>query len=1674
MVAEPRRGIRYLSRSAALLMLVSAAIALPAAPASADVTNGLVLRYDLNQTTGTTVPDTSGNGRDGTLQGDASWSAGGLALGGANGHVKLPDNVLANLDAVSVTADVYIDPAQATPYMIWAMGNTDSAGVGNGYLFTTGNGYRSAIATGNWSTEQTVNSGANLPRGVWASIGYTLSDAGVATEYLNGVAVATKNDVTIKPRAIGSGVTTANYLGKSVYNSDKTLKGQVKNFRIYNRALSAAEAGEVAIPDATRVAADKAGLTLGDTSAVTADLTLPAIGPAYGSKVTWASSNPAVITAAGAVTRQDTDTTVTMTATITSGTTSDTKAFPVTVKTALSVAERVEQARAPLTVTNLDDVRGNLTLPPTGLHATTVEWSSADAATISATGVVHRPAAGSAARKVELTAKISLGGATAEKTLTATVPALPAAAPMKGYAFAYFTGDSIAGEKIHFAASQGNNALKWTELNGGQPALTSTLGTKGLRDPFLIRSPEGDKFFLIATDLSIGGGTSWDESQRQGSRYIEVWESTDLVNWGQQRHVLVSPPTAGNTWAPEAYYDEALGEYVVFWASKLYAESDPGHTGNTYNRMLYATTRDFVTFSAPKIWQDLGASRIDSTVIKDGGEYHRFTKDEGGVTGCSDIIQEQADSLTAADDVKDPKYDPKNPAWKIVASCIGKAAGTSAVEGPTVFKANPGDTSGSPYYLFVDEYGGRGYIPLGSNSLDTPSWKVPASYSLPAKPRHGTVLPITQAELTKLAKLPDPLPATAEGLVARYPLDQTSGPTVTDASGNGNNAAIVGGATFSEGSLHFGGTDGYVKLPNNAMAGMEAMTVSTDVWVDPTQQTPYFLWGMGNTDSTGTGNGYVFSTGDNNYRAAIASGNWNTEQNAQGSGALRRGAWRTLTYTVGGGKAALYLDGRQVAQNTAVTVTPGSIGGGITTANYIGKSVYSADKLFKGRMRDFRIYNRVLTGDEISLLGNNATTVSSVTLASLKVPALIDSDAGTIVLPLKPGTDRRNLNPVFTVASSSKVTGAEAGDYSTPRKITVTGATGATREYTVTTRLMRSPLLPGLNADPNIVRFGDTYYIYATTDGIDGWGSTTFKVWSSKDLATWTEHPTILDLADVSWAHTNAWAPSIGFANGKYYFYFCAAGNIGVAVSDSPLGPFKDSGKPLIDRKDYNNAQQIDPGVFTDDDGQSYLYWGNGKAYVAPLNADMTSIDVSKRQTIGGLTDFREGPFVNKRNGIYYLSYAIDDTGSENYRVGYATATSPYGPFTAKGLILSKDPALGILGPGHSSIIQVPGTDDWYIAYHRFAIPGGNGFNRETTIDRLYFDAAGAITPVIPTLESIDPLAYTGVQPQAAVSRAGTDGWYGAGATLTLSGGAGNTVTEYALGDGAWTEYTAPVPLPAGSYTVRHRAHGANLILSPVASLAVRVDPEPPMSAVAVKTVKNVSTVTLSAQDTASGVASISFRVDSGPWQPYTKPFALTGVHRLEFFATDRAGNPESAQRVSVPLQRDLTAPAVTGQTDPRRPTGRNGWFTGPVALVVTATDPSGIASREYRIGGGRWLAYTRPVPLPVGVTTVTYRATDTFGNVSKPATLTVRRDAQAPTASAKFRTGRSPVKVTLKAKDTVSGVALISYRVDGGAWTTYRKPIKVRGKGNHKVSYRADDKAGNRSRTWTVRVRVR
>jgi beta-xylosidase len=182
----------------------------------------------------------------------------------------------------------------------------------------------------------------------------------------------------------------------------------------------------------------------------------------------------------------------------------------------------------------------------------------------------------------------------------------------------------------------------------------------------------------------------------------------------------------------------------------------------------------------------------------------------------------------------------------------------------------------------------------------------------------------------------------------------------------------------------------------------------------------------------------------------------------------------------------------------------------------------------------------------------------------------------------------------------------------------------------------------------------------------------------------------------------------------------------------------------ILNDGDVTTGQAIDPAVFEDPTtGKFYLFWGNGDGSTACLYAelsdDMTSLKSGTTRAIEGLDDFREAVFLNYRDEVFYLTYSIDDTRSENYRVGYATSDSVHGPWTYRGVILEKDVEKGILGTGHSSVINVPGTDDWYMAYHRFMIPDGNGTMRETTIDRVYFDEQGLIRPIVPTLLSVPP-----------------------------------------------------------------------------------------------------------------------------------------------------------------------------------------------------------------------------------------------------------------------------------------------------------------------------------------------
>ena len=286
-----------------------------------------------------------------------------------------------------------------------------------------------------------------------------------------------------------------------------------------------------------------------------------------------------------------------------------------------------------------------------------------------------------------------------------------------------------------------------------------------------------------------------------------------------------------------------------------------------------------------------------------------------------------------------------------------------------------------------------------------------------------------------------------------------------------------------------------------------------------------------------------------------------------------------------------------------------------------------------------------------------------------------------------------------------------------------------------------NPVLAGTNADPYVVLFDDTFYIFPTTDGFADWGATSFSVFSSPNLVQWTNRGVILDLAKgLAWATGHGWAPSIVRVGGTYYFYFSADSQLGVATGSSPTGPFKDAlGKPLATTRQYG-PQSIDPYAFIDDDGTPYLYFGSAAdgLRVVKLNPDMISFAGTPTNiSPSGASGTLEGSAMFKRKGTYYLAWSEGDTRTATYQMAYARAQSPLGPFARLGVMVQQNTTLGILGPGGGTVLAIPSRDEYYLVYHRFKIPGGDGTHRETCIDRMTFNSDGTIPAVKPTLEGL-------------------------------------------------------------------------------------------------------------------------------------------------------------------------------------------------------------------------------------------------------------------------------------------------------------------------------------------------
>ena len=295
-----------------------------------------------------------------------------------------------------------------------------------------------------------------------------------------------------------------------------------------------------------------------------------------------------------------------------------------------------------------------------------------------------------------------------------------------------------------------------------------------------------------------------------------------------------------------------------------------------------------------------------------------------------------------------------------------------------------------------------------------------------------------------------------------------------------------------------------------------------------------------------------------------------------------------------------------------------------------------------------------------------------------------------------------------------------------------------------------NPIITNIfTADPAPIVHDGRLYLYVGHDEAgDGemFRMTEWRVYSTDDMAHWTDHGPIMKPTDFPWAVGDAWASEPIGKDGQFWLYTAVehdatdpGKSIGVAVSDSPTGPFTDAlGKALVANSDTDGPHtwdDIDPTVFEDADGTFWLYWGNANLYYAPLKPDMIGLAAPIQKV--ELTHFEEGPWLFRRGALYYMAYAgIDEAENENEQIYYSTAPTVTGPWTYRGKIM---------GPGENSFTIHPGIvefkGDWYFFYHNAAlsidgVAGAMG-RRSVRAEHLYFNDDGSIRPVTATREGL-------------------------------------------------------------------------------------------------------------------------------------------------------------------------------------------------------------------------------------------------------------------------------------------------------------------------------------------------
>lgn len=292
-----------------------------------------------------------------------------------------------------------------------------------------------------------------------------------------------------------------------------------------------------------------------------------------------------------------------------------------------------------------------------------------------------------------------------------------------GYLFVTYRGERTSEEEqIHFALSR--DGREWTALNNGAPVLVNKVGEGAARDPFLLRSGDGKKFYLLATDLAINRNRDYRRAMRAGSRSIVIWESSDLVHWSEPRLAPVAHELAGCAWSPEAIYDPEKNAYLVYWSSTL---SNEGFS----KQSIWATyTRDFVSFDEPFLFLERPDTLTDASVIRADGAYYRFARD----TTSKTLVMERADRLSG------PWSEPHG-------YSLPAGAGN---ESPMAYPL-PSASDGAPsVWCMLLGNGGKGYQSFVTGNLAEGRFRPLDGFHFPFPLHQGSVLPLHNGEYERL------------------------------------------------------------------------------------------------------------------------------------------------------------------------------------------------------------------------------------------------------------------------------------------------------------------------------------------------------------------------------------------------------------------------------------------------------------------------------------------------------------------------------------------------------------------------------------------------------------------------------------------------------------------------------------------------------------------------------------------------------------------------------------------------------------------------------------------------------------------------------------------------------------------------------------------------------------